>query len=670
MLVNSPRHRGAWWIFAFVLAAACKGDTEPTGSRIRSLTPVGGDNQTGFVSTSLSSPLVVEAKGTDGKALPGVTVTFRVTSGAATVDPASSVTDAAGRAQTRLTFGATPGVVQVEAAVEGSSVTTTFVLASGVASTTIACQAGSPTLPGARDVTPGLSGTGICLSGGPTGADYALIPFHASTVPTSRASFVVIGRGVLPLSSASLAPSLDASLLEDASRLSTMPSDIRTTFDARLRSMARIELTPMMRTARSSFRATASFNTIPSTVTVGQVLRLNTTSSSACNNAVYRGGRVVAISSKAIIVADTANPLFGFSDAQYQSIAVTFDTLIDPLDRAVFGEPSDIDKNGKVVIFFTRAVNELTPSNSSTFIGGFFHERDLFPLTSTPSLEACAGSNVGEMFYMLVPDPSGTINNNRRDTSFVRRMTLGTIAHEYQHLINAARRLYVNEADAFEESWLNEGLSHVAEELLFYRIAGLAPRRNLTAPTSGALRTAFIDYQGPNLARYEDYLVRTATTSPYGIDDSIQTRGATWALLRYLADRRGSSDGDTWMNLDNSKTTGLANLRNVFGTDVMTQIRDWATSVFTDDVVAQSSTAFQQPSWNFRSIFTNAGAAPFTLKVIPVVESAATNVQLVGGGTAYLRFAVPPNAQASLDWSGAGGIPVSPVVRWTLVRTR
>jgi hypothetical protein len=58
------------------------------------------------------------------------------------------------------------------------------------------------------------------------------------------------------------------------------------------------------------------------------------------------------------------------------------------------------------------------------------------------------------------------------------------------------------------------------------------------------------------------------------------------------------------------------------------------------------------------------------LKVIPVVESAATNVQLVGGGTAYLRFAVPPNAQASLDWSGAGGIPVSPVVRWTLVRTR
>jgi hypothetical protein len=668
MIVNSPRRRGAYGIFAFVLVAACKGgDTEPVGSRIRSLTPVGGDNQTGFVSTSLSSPLVVEAKGTDGKPLPGVTITFRVSSGTATVDPASAVTDATGRAQTRLTFGATPGVVEVQASVEGTSIVTTFTLASGVATTTIACQTGSPTLPAVRDVTTGLTGTGICLSGGPTGADYALIPFHASTVPTSRASFVVIGRGVLPLNSASLAPSLDGVPVDDATPAFV---DVRAAFDARLRSTARNELTRLIPTTRAAQRTTASFNVIPSTVTIGQVLRLNTQSSSACNNAVYRGGRVAAISSKAIIVADTANPIQGFSDAQYQSIAVTFDTLIDPLDRAAFGEPSDIDKNGKVVIFFTRAVNELTPTNSSTFIGGFFHERDLFPLTSTPSLEACAGSNVGEMFYMLVPDPFGTINGNRRDTSFVRRMTLGTIGHEYQHLINAARRLYVNEADAFEESWLNEGLSHVAEELLFYRIAGLSPRRNLTAPTSGPLRTAFIDYQGPNLSRYESYLERPSTTSPYGVDDSIQTRGATWALLRYLADRRGASDGDTWTSLDNSKTTGLANLRNVFGTEVMTQIRDWTTAVFSDDVVAPSNSAFQQPSWNFRSIFTGGGATPFSLRVVPVVESAATNVQRVGGGAAYLRFSVPPGAQASLDWSGAGGVPVSPVVRWTVVRTR
>ena len=673
MLVRSPTIRGACRIFALLVAAGCGNGTEPTGPRVKSLTSVSGDNQTGLVGTSLSNPLIVEATGTDGKAAVGVTVSFRVTSGSATVSPGSAVTDAAGRAQTRVTLGSTPGTVEVQATVEGTSVTVTFLLASGVASTTQACQSGSPTLPGPGQAVAGLAGTGICLSGGTTGADYALVPFNASSVPSGRASIVVIGRGVVALNSASLAPSFGTTPTETVTNLARPTFDLRSAFDARLRTSARAELTPLIQGARSAQTTAASFDPIPSSVTIGQVLRLNTNSSSACSNPLYRGGRVAAISSRTIVVADTANPLQGFSDAQYQSIAVTFDTLVDPLDRLTFGEPSDIDKNGKIMIFFTRAVNELTPQGSSTFIGGFFHERDLFPTSSTPTLEACVGSNVGEMFYMLVPDPSGTINGNRRDTAFVRRLTIGTISHEYQHLINASRRLYVNNADSFEESWLNEGLSHIAEELLFYRVTGLSPRRNLTAAAVRATSqtsSAFNEYVAADFTRYQDYLKRPSTTSPYGDDDSLQTRGATWSLLRYLADRRGASDGDTWMSLDNSKTTGLANLRNVFGTEVMTQIRDWATSAITDDILPSTDAAFQQPSWNMRSIYTQLFTPPFPLQVVPVVESAATNVQLVGGGVAYLRFAVPSGGQASVDWTAPGGAPVSPVVRWTVVRTR
>jgi hypothetical protein len=636
--------------------------------QLKSLTPISGDNQTGFVGTTLTNPIIVEARSSDGKAAVGVTVTFRVVSGAATVSPTSSVTDAAGHAQTRVTFGSAPGIVEVEATAQGTAVTTTFVLASGTSNATIACQSGTPTLPSSQQVTTNLSGTGICLSGGTTGADYALIPFHASQVSGARTSFTVIGRGVLPLNTASLGPSFSAAT---SPAVAPRVVDLRSAFDARLRATARTVLTPLMPTARRAEKRTARFNSIPSSLTVGQILSLNTTSSAACTSAVYRGGRVVAITSKAIIVADTANPILGFSTAQYQSIGVTFDTLVDPLDRAAFGEPSDIDKNGKILIFFTRAVNELTPQGSSTFIGGFFHERDLFPTAGTEDLQACAGSNVGEMFYMIVPDPTGTINGNRRDTAFVRRLAIGTIGHEYQHLINAARRLYVNDADSFEESWLNEGLSHIAEELLFYRVAGLTPRRNITATTvrsTSQILGAFNEYAAADLSRYQEYLRKPSSSSPYADDDSLQTRGATWSLLRYLADRRGSSDADTWMQLDNSKTSGFANLRNVFGTDVMSQFRDWATSAITDDV--NTDATYQQPSWNIRSIYTQLFNPPFPLQITPVVESAATNVTLVGGGAAYLRFTVPPNSQASLDWSGPGGVPVSPVVRWSLVRTR
>jgi hypothetical protein len=123
------------------------------------------------------------------------------------------------------------------------------------------------------------------------------------------------------------------------------------------------------------------------------------------------------------------------------------------------------------------------------------------------------------------------------------------------------------------------------------------------------------------------------------------------------------------MRLDNSTTTGITNMRGVFGADVVTQIRDWATSTFTDDLLPASNATYQEPSWNNRAIFSSSTTG-YPLQIVPLVESASTNVQLVGGGVAYFRFTVPAGSQASIDWSGPGGTPVSPVVRWTLVRTR
>ncbi len=87
---------------------------------------------------------------------------------------------------------------------------------------------------------------------------------------------------------------------------------------------------------------------------------------------------------------------------------MTFDTLVDPVDRAAFGTPSDIDNNGHVILFFTRAVNELTPPGALGVTLGFFFPRDLYPKTAAPG--PCAGSNVAEMFYLLVPDTGGVVN--------------------------------------------------------------------------------------------------------------------------------------------------------------------------------------------------------------------------------------------------------------------
>ena len=221
--------------------------------------------------------------------------------------------------------------------------------------------------------------------------------------------------------------------------------------------------------------------------------------------------------------------------------------------------------------------------------------------------------------------------------------------------------MYVNlPFNDFEEVWLNEGLSHVAEELLYYRVGGFAPRQNITAAKlrqSQATVDAFNKFQGDNSGRFETFLAIPSKTSVYGNNDSLETRGATWNLLRYLADHRGSSDGDTWSQLVNTSRTGQDNLSHVFGATYMTQIRDWATSVFADDIAGVTDARFLEPSWNMRDIFpqlVNSNGTPlgkYPLAVVPLSDAATANLSIYSGGAAYLRFSVPANGQASLDWS-------------------
>src|SRR5205807_6994145 len=92
---------------------------------------------------------------------------------------------------------------------------------------------------------------------------------------------------------------------------------------------------------------------------------------------------------------------------------------------------------------------------------------------------SCPGSNVAELINLFVPD-------NVTPKPVVAARIVETMSHEFQHLINAARRLCINKSAAIsEERWLNEGLSHIAEELTFYKESGLSPRQNIGALTIG-----------------------------------------------------------------------------------------------------------------------------------------------------------------------------------------
>ena len=546
------------------------------------------------------------------------------------------------------------------------------------------CNSANPLSLAVGEVRAAINGGCVYLSSSAT-AEYALVPFNADFTFANIQSVAFTSSGAstvaTPLTSRTSPTGLLFETVPGTQSGLTLPSP---SFELALRESDRRVLTPLIPAARTWYRnrltrstgtgLQPSFSTSAVVPNVGDTISLNTntgaTTAAACSTAVIHRGRIAAITNAAIVVDDINNPPGGYTDAEYLTIGTQFDTVF-AMDTTAFGSATDIDNNGRAILFFTRAVNELTPTGSpGGIVGGFFYGRDLFPKQGTLDLQGCPTSNVAEMFYLLVPDPNGVVNGNVRTKSFVSHLTVVTTAHEFQHLINAARRLYVNTtATSFEQTWLNEGLSHIAEELLFYKQSDhLAPRMNID---STAFKTdvqninAFQFDQNQNFGRYQIYISKPATTSPYATNDSLATRGATWSFLRYAADHRGTSDGDTWFKLVNSTTSGVNNLQNVFGANLPALFRDWAIATIADDVPGVAN-EWKQPSWNFRAIFDFATTShSYTLSTVTVGDGSPVTVSLNGGSAAYVRFAVSSGQVGQVKWTTA-----SPNVVVSLVRLK
>jgi hypothetical protein len=514
----------------------------------------------------------------------------------------------------------------------------------------------------------------LCLQAGGEGADYTLVPFLADQDGEARLQVEAIGANLrdavgppdpnrMPGALATVQPQRDQDM-----HLRLMER-MRSGLHIRPATAASRDVEPVAPTTASVVPAVGSF------ITVGiPQFYLN---QNPCTAGAVRQVRVSAVTQRAILVNDPTNPAGGLTDAELRAFGDEFDRQIYPVDVLNFGAPTDLDDNGgRVIIVFTREVNALTPPNSGGgYFGGFFFPGDLFPRVGTPRLGACPRSNVGEIFYLLAPDPNGAVNGNRFPKDLVLRTAGGTIAHEFQHLINSARRIYVNNAEEFEEVWLDEALSHAAEEINFYAASGLSPRQNLTLEqiTADTRRANAVDnYLLDNLGRYMTYLQAPDSNSVIG-PDLLETRGGSWAFLRYAIDRRGTGDQQLFFKLVNNTRVGLDNLSQVLGAPALDWVQDWTLSVYTDDAVPVEA-RFTQPSWNFRSIMPAVAALygedeVFPLKVERLGSNATRVYNLRGGGAAYLRFGIEGGARVGLRLTSNGSAPTDDL-RFSLVRTR
>ncbi|MBW3630905.1 MAG: hypothetical protein KY464_16640 [Gemmatimonadetes bacterium] len=474
----------------------------------------------------------------------------------------------------------------------------------------------------------------IPLSGG---SEYLVVPFNAtSREGETRLQVEFTGTNVQGLSSASRVPNVHG--FPGA----PVPLRLDQSFHDRLRSGEQ----SLHRLAPAARRFQAGRTVLPGSALAvpaeGEILRLNVNTNSACSSPIYRDARVMAVTSRAIVVADVQNPAGGFTPAEFREVALAFDTLVWKVDTRNFGVPSDIDRNERVTIFFTSTVNALTPRGAPNgFVGGYFWSRDLFPTTAQAGVGGCAGSNAREMFYMLAADPQGSVNGNVFSKQQVLRSTVAVTAHEFEHLINASRRLYVNRnARSFEESWLDEGLAHIAEEQVFYESSGLNPGMNIDLAQvqgSGRARTALNMFMLANIGRYWSYLEKPSEESLLGVDAPLETRGAIWSFLRYAADGRAGPDEEFFYALANSDVAGVQNLARVLKQDPIDLMQSWTASVYLDDAApAGLDEKYRQRSWNMRSLIGFLNDGVFPLEILRLNGSGKASVGLKGGGAAFL----------------------------------
>ena len=540
---------------------------------------------------------------------------------------------------------------------------------------TIPCDPGSavPLSVGGFQQARGRAAAEFCIRGPAGGGEYVLVAFSEATPSSSHTRIRFTGENLSPsVDSPSPAPAAPLLLGNLAFGEGSPIRD--PTFDAGIRSLERRELLSRVGPpgAPSPHRAPAL--TAEEVPAVGSLLTLNAQPGSACTDPITRTARVMAISRRALVVADTLNPSPGLGLDDYQHLAAVFDTLVVPVTDRHFGRPTDLDGNGRTILFFTQEVNRLTEEGADRFVGGFFFARDLFPRTRTPRLQACGSSNEAEILYLMVPEPGRPEDIWGRTA--VLRNAPSTIAHEQQHLINAARRLHILQSpNPFEETWLSEGLSHSAEELLFYRASGLGPGSNLGLSDLQAGGSRVINainaHHLSNIRRFERFLRAPHEHSPYDEDDSLEARGAAQQFLRYVADRRHGANAEFFRSLVDAASTGLPNLAAQLGGEVVLQewLADWSVAIYADSRVPNLDPRHRLASWSHPSIFQQLEIPPYPIRTLPFPGGGTVEVELVGGGSTHLTFRVGESHEAVIRIVGEEP-PPSSSFRVTLLRTR
>ncbi|MGH7560606.1 MAG: hypothetical protein ACRENB_06260 [Gemmatimonadales bacterium] len=477
---------------------------------------------------------------------------------------------------------------------------------------------------------------------GASGAEYLLVlTSTAGTETQNGVSGTYLLRGSNPSAAGAAVAAAPGLTPPVAGAWSPRGADAQRRFDATLRSIERsLVADPRLRGPQAL--PPAAPDAVPPPVGDQRTFRVCTNTTCTTFGSVTATAGFVG-EHVAIYLDDDVPTNDPLTPADLAELGTAFDTRHYPIDTTAFGRESDIDNNGVVIILMTDAVNALTPDCSDGRVVGYFFGADL--------LVNFANSNKAEVFYTLVPSPQTSTCS-----AVTRRQAVNnlkpTLIHELQHMISFNQHSLVRGGQQ-EETWLNEALSHFAEELG----GRLIPNSECT-PAFTSCRS---QYSGSNIVNLYDFMKEPEDNFlvfPATSGGTLEERGAVWAYLRWVLDQFAADTilgRPTSRQLVETSLQGVANIVQVTGGSFSTMVPQWLMALYLDDQFTEPTGRLRFKSWGFRSIFLDpanqAPGGPFSgFPLIPATTSGSyTRSGTLRAGTGHSLRLLQSASGAAID---------------------
>ena len=540
--------------------------------------------------------------------------------------------------------------------------------------------AGTLSLPVATSTRVDCSAGGTTLTLAGNGASYLIVPqFPTDQVPVSYINYQMYAGNVVAASASisRLAAARMASGAAGRTVNSFMPPLGRKMFAQRAaerflraRAAQRSGAASLAASMGRGVTATVSRAAAPA---VGSIRSFFVANSFTVNTWATVNAKLAYAGANVLIYIDTLAPANGFTPAQLTAFGLLFDQTLYPIDTTAFGGTSDVDGNGHAIMLMSPVVNADSPSATCAtqgFVAGFFDPGDLPPYANG------LDSNRGEIFYSIVPDTAGTVSC-AHGVGDVGLDVPGTFMHELQHLINYSQHVILG-AGAASDSWLDEGMSIVAEELgsVYYENKYKCPGVGCTGgsgqmfPDSSQGFVQDFMYDSYQYA----YLPDTATVTLSTDDENgFAWRGGAWLFARWLGDQMGSN---VYRQLERGPANAITDVQQVTGQSFQALFANFGLSLYTDSLpglprnTAPAVNRFV--SRNVRQLWqreyaTAGGPGTGIPSASPVLLSAiaadTTTYVLLPGTMTFFRLDTPASAATvTIQWSAPGGLPFSPAL--------